>query len=408
MKTFLVLWSSQAVSLFGSALVEFALAWHLTKETGSATILATAMLVALLPQVILGPLIGPFIDRWDRKKIMIIADTSVALLTTGLVVLFFTGAIEVWHIYVAMAGRAIGQAIHFPAMQASIPMIVPEKHLARAAGLNQSLQGMVTVLGPPAGALLLGLVPMQGVLAIDIVTAAIAVSCLLFISIPRPQRTAQGITASPIRDMVEGFRYVWQSPGMPVLIGLSMFIAFLFIPVFTLMPVLVQDHLGGDVLKLGWLNSAFGVGIIVGGVMMGVWGGFKRRIITCLMGIVLASIATFAFGFTSESLFSFVLLASLLVGVGLAFGNAPIMAILQSVVPKDMQGRLFALFGSLTSAITPIGLAIAGPAADNIGIRPLYFIAGASALFILVLSLFSKSLMNLGSAAPTKLDVRTT
>ncbi len=338
---------------------------------------------------------------------MITADASVALLTAGLVVLFFTGAIEVWHVYVAMAGRAIGQAIHFPAMQASIPMIVPEKHLARAAGLNQSLQGLVTVIGPPAGALLLGFVPMQVVLAIDIVTAAVAITCLLFISIPRPARTAQGTSASPMRDMVEGFRYVWQSQGMPVLIGLSTFIAFLFIPVFTLMPVLVTNHLGGDVLKLGWLNSAFGVGIIVGGILMGVWGGFKHRIVTCLMGIVVAAIATFAFGFTSESLFFVVLAASLLVGVGLAFGNAPIMAILQSVVPRDMQGRLFALFGSLTSAMTPIGLAIAGPAADSIGIRPLYFIAGASVLFILVLSLFSKSLMNLGSAAPAAPDVRT-
>jgi DHA3 family macrolide efflux protein-like MFS transporter len=164
-KTFFVLWSSQAISLIGSAVVEFALAWYLTKETGLATILATAMLVALIPQIILGPLIGPFIDRWNRKTIMIFSDLAITLMTVGLVILFLTHTIQIWHIYVAMAGRAIGQAFQFPAMMAAIPNIVPKKHLSRATGLNQTLQGAVGIAAPPLGAFLMELLPMQKVLA---------------------------------------------------------------------------------------------------------------------------------------------------------------------------------------------------------------------------------------------------
>ena len=139
------------ISLLGSALVEFALAWYLTIQTGSATILATAVMVALLPQVILRRFIGPLIDRWNRKRIMIGADLAIALITVGLVLLFYLDTIQVWHIYVAMIARAIGQSFHFPAMQATIPLIVPAKHLVRISGLTQMFQGIINIAAPPAG-----------------------------------------------------------------------------------------------------------------------------------------------------------------------------------------------------------------------------------------------------------------
>ena len=129
------------ISLLGSALVEFALAWYLTIETGSATVLATAVMVAILPQIILGPFIGPLIDRWNRKRIMICADLAIALITVGLVVLFYMDAIQVWHIYVAMIARAIGQAFHFPAMQATIPLIVPQKTPGAHIGIDPDVPG---------------------------------------------------------------------------------------------------------------------------------------------------------------------------------------------------------------------------------------------------------------------------
>jgi DHA3 family macrolide efflux protein-like MFS transporter len=181
---FFTIWIGQAFSLFGSSIVQFALVWWLTQKTGSATVLATATLVALLPQILLGPFAGTLVDRWNRRIIMIVADASIALVTAALVYLFATDQIQVWHIYAAAMIRSLGAAFHQPAMASSTSLMVPNKHLARVAGANQTLQGLINIIAPPLGALLLELYSTQAVLMIDIVTAAIAILPLLFIPIP--------------------------------------------------------------------------------------------------------------------------------------------------------------------------------------------------------------------------------
>ncbi len=209
---FFTIWGGQVFSLLGSRLVQFALVWWLTKTTGSGTVLATATMAAVIPGVALGPFIGPLIDRWDRRYVMIIADTLIALSTACLAVLFALGLAEIWHIYVIMFARSVGGAFHWPSMQASTTLMVPKQHYSRIAGLNQSLQGVANIVGPLLGALLLEFLPMQGVLAIDVLTAAIAVTPLLFIAIPRPRAIGQ-VRASFLRDLREGFRFVASCPA---------------------------------------------------------------------------------------------------------------------------------------------------------------------------------------------------
>ena len=204
MKKFFVLWSSQAVSLFGSAVVQFALVWYLARETGSATVLSTALIVAIIPQIVLGPFVGPLIDRWSRKKIMIFADLFIASLTAVLVVLFYTHNIQIWHIYIIMAGRSIGDSFQNPALGASIPMIVPEKNFVRANGLFQMLQSAIKIVAPIAGAFLIETLDMQWVLSIDIITAVIAVSCLLPLAIPQPPRTTLTVKPNYFAEMKQG------------------------------------------------------------------------------------------------------------------------------------------------------------------------------------------------------------
>jgi DHA3 family macrolide efflux protein-like MFS transporter len=390
-KKFAVFWTSQAFSLVGSAVVEFALAWYLTRETGRATVLATALLVALLPGIVLGPFIGPLVDRWNRKKIMIFSDLFTALLTVGLVVLFFTGAIQIWHIYVAMVGRAVGQAFQYPAMQASVANIVPEKHLSRAAGLTQTLHGIINIAAPPAGAFLMEALPMQQVLAVDIVTAVLAVSCLLFIGIPQPVRTSLSVKLNIIGDMLQAFRYIWTTFGIKIMVLMVSIYCFFATPAYNLFPMLVNKHLGGDVIKLGWLNSLFGVGMIVGGLVLGTWGGFKKRILTSASGSTLQGILLIGLGFTTIKLFPFVMVFNFMLGIGVAFASAPLSAILNSVVAKDMQGRVFSLMGSISSAMVPLGLAVAGPVADAFGVKVIYFIAGTALLLSMPMGLLSKS-----------------
>jgi MFS transporter, DHA3 family, macrolide efflux protein len=377
--------------LIGSAVVEFALAWYLTKKTGSATVLSTALLVALLPAIVLGPFIGPLVDRWDRKKIMIFSDLAISLMTVGLVILFFTGAIEIWHIYLAMVGRAIGQIFQWPAMQAAIANIVPEKHLSRAAGLNQTLNGIINIAAPPLGAFLMEALPMQRVLAVDIGTAAIAVICLLFIKIPQPVRTTLSVKINIIGDMMQSLRYIMSTFGIKIMMLMVSIYCFFATPAYNMFPMLVNRHLGGDVIKLGWLNASFGVGMILGGLVLGAWGGFKKRILTSASGSTLQGILLICLGFTTLKLFPFVIVINFFLGIGVCFASAPLSAILNSVVAKDMQGRVFTLMGSISSAMVPLGLAVAGPVADAFGVRLIYFIAGTALLLSMPLGLLSRT-----------------
>ena len=396
MKKFFVLWSSQAASLFGSAVVQFALAWYLTKETGSATVLATALMVAMIPQIILGPFVGPLVDRWDRKKIMIFADLYVMLLTLVLVVLFYTDSVEIWHIYLIMIARAVGDTFQIPALGASIPMIVPGKNLVRANGLFQMLHNGIKVVGPPAGAFLMESLPMQGVLLVDIITAVIAVACLLPLAIPRPPRTTLAVKPDYFGDIKQGFHYIWGRRGLVILICMMALLIFFVAPASSLIPVLVNEHLEGDVLKLGWLTSASGIGGLLGGLLLGVWGGLSRRIHTAILGLMIMIPCRIGLGLTSPAIYyATTIPAMFFMGVGGSFFGAPSTAIMQSVVARDMQGRVFALYGSLVTAAFPLGLIIGGPVADTFGIRSLYFIASGAWLIILTLALFSKSLMNL-------------
>jgi len=390
------LWISQAASLFGSAVVDFALAWYLTRETGKATVLATALMAALIPQIVLGPFVGPLIDRWSRKKIMIISDAAISLLTAVLVVLFITGTVQIWHIYAIMVGRSIGGTFQNPALGASIPMLVPEKQLVRANGLFQMLQYTIRVIAPIAGAMLMESLEMQWVLSVDIITAVIAIGCLLPLGIPQPPRTTLAVKANYFGDMRQGFRYIWARQGLVMLIGMMALLMFFVVPASTLIPVLVNEHLGGDVIKLGWLGSASGIGGIAGGLLLGIWGGFKKRMWTALLGFLIMIPCSVGLGLTSVNIFyASTLPAMLFMGVGMAFVNAPLTAIMNAVIARDMQGRVFSLYHSIVMAVMPLGLIIGGPVADALGIRSLYFIASAAWLVILPLAMFSKSLMNL-------------
>ena len=204
-KTFFTIWSGQALSILGSQLVQFALIWYLTVQTGSATVLATASLVGMLPNMILGPFIGTLVDRLNRRWIMLLADSIEALTTIALAVLFALGTVEVWHIFVVLFVRSLAGAFHTNAMNASTSLMVPVEQLTRVQGLNQLLSGGLNVVAAPLGALLLGILPMQGVLSIDVVTALFAILPLAFIHIPQPERsTASAEKTTVWTDFKEG------------------------------------------------------------------------------------------------------------------------------------------------------------------------------------------------------------
>jgi len=397
---FFTIWSGQAASLFGSSLVQFALVWYLTKETGSATVLATATLIALLPQIILGPFAGALVDRWNRRIIMIVADSSIAVATLGLAWLFATNRVEVWHIFAILAIRSMGGAFHYPAMSASTSLMVPDKHLARVSGANQTLGGLVNIAAPPLGALLLESFSTQNVLMIDVFTAIVAVLPLFFIPIPQPQSQIEQANGSREKtsywqDLRAGFTYVRQWPGLFWLIILAMALNFLLGPTSALAPLVVTKIFNGGALELGWVESTFGIGIIVGGLLLSTWGGFKRRIITSFLGIVGIGIAIASIGLVPANMFYLLLAANFLVGFSQVFANGPLQAIFQSSVAPEMQGRVFSLLSAGATAMMPIGLLIAGPLSDLVGIRFWYIFGGSVCVLMAIAATFSSAIMNI-------------
>jgi DHA3 family macrolide efflux protein-like MFS transporter len=408
LEPFFTLWSGQALSLLGTQAVQFALIWWLTAETGSATILATATLMALLPIAVLGPLIGPLIDRWSRRKVMFFADSAAAGGAALLAMMFLAGEAGTPHVLALIFLRALAGAFHGPAMIASTSLMVPQRHLTRIQGLNQALQGGLSIIAAPIGAFLVAALPMAGVMAIDVVTAVFAIVPLLFVPIPRPRKSmSDDAVAKPgvVREMLDGFRYLMQRGGHAAILVMAAIINLFLVPAFSLLPLLVHDQLGGEALHLGWMTSAFGIGMLAGGIMLGAWGGFRRRIFTSLAGIIGLGLAVMFLGVAPAALWSAAIGALLMVGFMAAMANGPIQAVLQATVAPEYQGRVFTLYGSLASIATPIGLLLAAPLAEMFGVRAWYLSGGLVCLVMGIVAFFVPAIVRIeseGATAPSE------
>jgi len=408
-RRFFTLWTGQAISLVGSALVQFALVWWLTQETGSATILATASLVAMLPRILIGPFAGALVDRWNRQWTIIIADSLIAGFSLLLAWLFLIGRVEIWHVYVIMAIRAIGEAFHFPAWAASVPLLVPQEQLTRINGINHSLQGINSFVAPPLGAMLLGLFGTQVVLMIDAGTAALAVLLVFLIGIPQPERTTQESTKekpSLLDDIGVALKFVRGLPGLVSLLVMALFLNFLLTPTSSLLPLVVTKHFGKGAIDLGFMESAEGIGIILGGIILGVWGGFRKKILTSMFGIFGLGLGIMMIGLVPADKFTLAVVCLGFVGFMVPMANGPLGAIFQTVVPRDMQGRFMSLVNSAATAMSPLGLLIAGPVSDALGVRFWFWAGGSLCLLICAGNFFNQKLLNIEQEpAPTPASI---
>jgi DHA3 family macrolide efflux protein-like MFS transporter len=396
MKKFLTLWAAQAISLLGSRLVQFALIWWITEEIGTASALAVASLIGLVPQVILGPIIGTLVDRWNRKTIMLVADAGIALATVVLAYFFASREVTYLIVLPILFIRALGGTFHFPAMAASTTLMVPERHLTRIQGLNQTLQGALNIVAAPLGALLLSTMPIQSILAIDVGTAALAIITLAFITVPQPVKKIVGEDADSFwDDLKAGFRYMRAWPGLLIMLVMAALINFVFVPTSSFLPLLVKDFFQQGVTGFATLQSAMGFGFLFGGIFLSVWGGFKRRVITSLSGSVLLGIANSTLGWVPANLFLGAVVGIFFAGFMLPIVNGPLMATLQATVDPDMQGRVFTLVTSIATAMTPLGLIIAGPIADLIGVRAWYIIGGVICTSMGILGFFIPAVLYL-------------
>lgn len=397
MGPFMVVFAGQAFSLFGSRLVQFALVWWITETTGLASTLAFASIVAMLPQVLLGPFAGALVDRWNRKTVMMVSDSFIALVVVALAFLYGTGTIQLWHVFIAMFIRSLGGAFQWPAMQATITMMVDRESLSRVAGMNQSLQGLAAIVAPPLGAFLMQVIPIQTILLIDVATAVLAVGSLFFIKVPQPSRELTEVLGlkTILSDMREGAVFVWRWKGLRIIMGMSMLINFLMSPAFSLLPLVVTNHFNGGAIELGWLQSANGVGMIAGGLLLGAWGGFRKRIVTAMTSLVISGVFIEAFSFMPPEMFLVAVGCVFMFAVFNAMANGTFFSSIQAAIPPEMQGRVFTILMSLSGGMTPIGLAFAGPVSDSLGLLIWFRIGGFVLALMGAAAFFIPAVMNL-------------
>ena len=368
MRTFFIVWFGQLISLLGSKLTEFALGfWILEqtyRETGTITQFAITILLIYLPKVLVSPLAGVIIDRWNRRWAMILSDGMTGLITIGLIGLVWTQQLAVWHIYLSVTVASVFNAFQLPAYTAAIAQIVPQKHLSRANGMVQVSSGVAKIASPFIAGLLMNFVGLSGILTIDLITFAIALVSLSIIRFPNIKR--RSIKKSPveqfINDTISGWDYIATRPGLLRLLS------FIAISYFTmgmleviLWPLLYEPN---STEQLGSILSIGGCGVLAGSLLMSIWGASKHRVSIILSCVALQGIVIFSAGFKA----SVIVLA---LSVFLYLFSQPIIissnqAIWQSKVPAKLQGRVFALQQSLERALAICAYVVAGPLVDRV------------------------------------------
>lgn len=384
------IFGGQALSLIGSAMTQFVLIWWITDTTGDLGALATAGLVALLPQALLGPIGGTFADRYSRRMLMIVADTVSAVCILVLIALFASGQIALWHVYAAMFVRSAAAAFQMPASSASTAMLVPAGFLPRAAGLNQTMIGIVTIAAAPFGALAISVMPVGMALWIDVATALIGIAPLLLFAIPQ-HRTPWNPSTSLWSEFREGIRIVWQSPGLLRIYALLTAVILVVMPTFTLLPLLVKEHFGGGPVQVAVLESLGGAGMILGGLIVAAI--VPKRIVRWILWGFALSCATLALtALMPPALFWLATIFWALSGTTFILGDAPFTALIQSTVPNRFQGRVLSLLNTLMGLAAPVGLLAAAPLGEAIGVRWLFVLLGGLGTLICLLAFQSPTL----------------
>lgn len=367
MRGFVLVWIGQVLSLLGSAMSVFALSLWAWEKTGQVTALSMVSFFGFAPMVLLSPLAGALVDRWDRKRMMMVSDAGAGLATLFLAILHALGMLEIWHLFVASAVASVFQAFQFPAYSAAMSLMLPKDQLGRANGMLSMAESASGILAPIIAGFLIGIVGLAGILTIDLITCVFAVVMLSFIYIPQPKQSAEGsqARASLWKESLYGFSYIWQRPS---LLGLQMvFLSINLIGTFStaLLTPFVLARSGNDAQQLSLVMASGSVGGLLGGLAMSVWGGPKRRVYGVIGGMVLSGLL----GATLIGIGSH--LTVWMIGSFFSLFFVPILngsnqAIWQSKVPPDLQGRVFSTRRLIAQVSVPVAMALVGPLADGL------------------------------------------
>lgn len=378
-KIFGVIWAGQFFSLLSSSIVNFAVILWISLQTGSAAMLAYAAIAGLLPQMLLSPFVGVYIDRWDRKQVMIWADGFIALCTLALALLFWLDVVQLWHIFVILAMRSVGSTFHMPAMQASIPLLAPQEQMTRIAGINQIITSVSSIGGPALGALFITIWDMEYVLLLDVAGAVIAITSLLFIHIPNPEKSAEteaGENIGMFTEIKVGINAIIKNRGLGWVFLFFFLSSMIYMPISVLFPLLTIQHFGGTEFQVGLIEMLWAGGSLIGGAIMGAKVYRVNRVILINLMYLAMGIVFFTMGLLPA--YAFVVYAALAATGGMAasvFLSAG-TAVIQNYVDPAVLGRVFSMFYTLSILPTLISLLATGLFADIIGMTTSFMVLG--------------------------------
>jgi MFS family permease len=365
MLAFTIVVVGQAISFIGTGMTRFAIIFWAWQETGQATVLAISGLFAFAPVVLVSPIAGALVDRWNRKLVMMLSDLAAGLSTVALLILFGTGHLQIWHLFIANAFAGAFESFQWPAFSAAITTMVPKEQYARANGMLSLAQSLAGIFAPAFAGGLLVFIGVGGIMFIDVLTFMFAIGTLLFVFVPQPKTTSEGREGQGgiLQESLYGFRYILKRPS---LLGLQLvFFAVNLTATFgwTVFPAMILARTNNNAAVLGTVESAAGLGGVIGGLLMSTWGGPKRRVHGVLLGMVVSGIYSnipMGIGFNA-----------LIWGAAAFVGSASIpilngsnQAIWQAKVAPDVQGRVFAVRRLIAQISAPVAMMLAGPLAD--------------------------------------------
>ncbi|MFX1456810.1 MAG: MFS transporter [Promethearchaeota archaeon] len=389
-KSYLFFWSGQLFSLMGSLVVQFAITWWITVETGSALYLSIGSFLYFLPMVFLTPIAGVLIDRWDRKKLIATVDSLQSLVTIWIIVLFYSGTADPLGVMLINSLRGVCQAFHMPAVNAIVPTMIPKDKLSRINGVGYLFTSLIQLIGPVIGAVLIAFLSLNLILWIDIFTFAIALIPLLLVRIPNVrnlvQQSERTQTKSFRRDFKEGILTIKVIPGMIILLILDMILNFLVAPVNVLLPLYIKDIHLGTALDLAFISMFLNGGMILGGLITTIKKKWKNKTTVYFIGLMFLMGLLSVLGFAPTRAFVVLWGGTGMVGLLLPIINTIYMTIIQTTVPPDKMGRVSSVLQSLSSAIFPIGTIIAGPLAEVIGIRSVFLYGSLIGVLVVFLT----------------------
>jgi len=376
---FILVWGGQSVSLLGSQFTYIALLWWVLEKTGSAAVLASVAIASSLPSILLGPFAGAFIDRLDRRKLMIGMDLANGLIIGGAATLLFLGRLAVWQIYIFSLLSATATLFHRPALQASIPNLVEPEQLTKANSLYQISAGSAGIAGPAIGGMLVGLLGSGPTMWLDAITFVVAGISLILSSFPSPRKEGVASFKAVLSDAIFGFKFLYHKRALFFVIFLFALVNFFLAPMNVLLPVMAKEVLHAGAQGFGLLGTAISAGMLIGGFVASRLKRFKRYGLGIIWGIVTLGAVLTVFGFSRNLLLSMGALA--VVGGAAAIANILSTVVFQTYVPNELQGRIFAADHAISNSLQPISLAAVGGILTLIS-APILILAGGIAVAI--------------------------